>query len=106
MKSKTSKTLWIGKKAYMYLDDESRRQRGCKVFSKEAKDNLWKHLSTCESRFKNGRVQIDDKTFGGGDGTYYGKWWSWNVQTLKEMLDKAGFKYKEGKDIEFIEVKI
>ena len=97
-----SETIMIGKEAYMYLDRESRKQRGCKALSLEWEDRLWKRVLRCRSNAKGEKVRVDDNSFGGGDGTYNGRWWVWKVQTLKEMLDEAGLKYEEGEDVRYV----
>lgn len=95
-----TETIYIGRDAYMFLDREQRKQRGCKPISKESEDRLWKRIM----KDKQGRCLVDDNSFGGGDGTYYGKWWSWSVSTIKNMLDEAGFTYEPGKPMEYINV--
>ena len=99
MTEHVSKSIWIGKSAYMHLDRESRKQRGGKKLSPEAEERLWKRVTV---HSKNGMYRATDNSFGGGDGTYDGRWWAWNVDELKRMLDKAGLKYKSGKEIRYI----
>lgn len=103
MKVKTSKTIWIGKKAYFFLEAEGRKQRGCKPLSKEQKEKIWRRIKGL-STFKNGQYQITDNHFGGGDGTYNGKWWDWSIDTVIEMLEENGFKYRVGRKQEYIKV--
>lgn len=98
-KERVSNSILVSKDAYLYLDTMSRKQRGCKPLSEDVKAKMLKRV------FKsNDLVQLTDNSFGGGDGTYYGKWWTWNVDTLKEMLTKAGFTYESGDDVYYIDV--
>ena len=96
---KVSKTIWIGKKAYFYLDAEERKQRGCKPLTKEQTNSHWKRIKN-SPRFKNGQYRVENGSFGGGDGTYNGRWWEWSVDTVCTMLDEGGFKYRVGKTID------
>ena len=89
-----SKTILVSRNAYFYLDRLSRIQRGCKPLTVQQEEKFWKSIYKI-----NGKAQLSDNSMGGGDGTYYGKWWSWNVETLKRMLDDGGFKYQEGEDL-------
>lgn len=95
-----TETIWISREAYMYLDRESRKQRGCKELSPEGEERLWRRLS--RYNVKDGKIRVDDNSLCGGDGTYDGMWWSWKVSTLKKMLDEAGFTYKDGDKIRYI----
>lgn len=99
LKEKISKTILVSKSAYLYLDRVSRIQRGCKPITTEQESKLWKRLPKVK-----GKAQLDDNSMGGGDGTYHGRWWGWNVDTLKEMLTEAGFTYESGDDIYYLNV--
>lgn len=95
-KERISNSILVSKDAYLYLDTISRKQRGCKLLSEDVKAKMLKRV------FKsNDLTQLTDNSFGGGDGTYYGKWWAWNVDTLKEMLTEAGFTYQTGEDLHY-----
>ena len=102
MRERVTESIYIDREAYMFLDRESRRQRGCKKLSKEGEDNLWKRVTGIKCLMRNGKKRVDDNSFGGGDGTYYGKWWSWSIPTIKAMLDKAGFAYEIGEEVRYI----
>lgn len=97
--AKVSQTIFVGKEAYLYLDKIQREQRGCKPLPKDRQEILWARVKD----EKNLRL-VDDNSFGGGDGTYHGKWWTWKVETIKAMLDEANLPYIEGKPIEYFEV--
>jgi hypothetical protein len=89
------KTILVDKEAYLYLNEISRKERGCSPLTETQKDRIWSRA------FKyNGKRVLDDDSIGGGDGTYCGKWWSWSLETIKDMLTKAGFKFEDGPDIE------
>ena len=97
----TTKTIWIDREAYFFLKRLSREQRGCQPLTQEVEDRLWNRVR------KTGELyQCDDNSFGGGDGTYHGRWWSWSVDTIKSLLDEAGLSYTEGEDVEYISVYI
>lgn len=100
MKEHTSATILIGRDAHEYLEAICREQRGCKPLSAEQKDRQWDRIL----KFKDtGMRQVYDDTYGGGDGTYWGKWWSWSVETIKTMLDEANLPYEESEPITWID---
>lgn len=101
-KEKTSKTIYVGKEAYFYLNGIMREQRGRKPLSEEAMEKMWNRLNKNEK----GLREVYDGSFGGGDGTYNGRWWSWSVDTIKEMLDEKGFAYEEGGELKYIAISI
>lgn len=99
MDEMTSKTIYIGREAYMFLDRESRRQRGCKPLSEDEERWMWEKIT----RFgKRNEYQATDDSFGGGDGTYRGKWWGWSVDTLKKMLDENKLPYRDGEEVRYV----
>lgn len=89
-------TILIGRDAYIYLDRESRKQRGCNALTIDQYLRRWNRAS----KDANGLHVTYNFSFGGGDGTYDGKWWDWSVNTLKEMLDKAGYSWEQGPSID------
>ena len=96
-----TKTILVGKDAYFYLKNEQKKQRGCKpIYDDEKNNRFWEKQVT---KF-DGEARLGDDSFGGGDGTYDGRWWSWTVETLKAMLDKAGYSYEDGDEIEYLNV--
>lgn len=90
MTVRTSEIIGVTKEAYMYLNRICRVQRGCKVLTEELENRLW---NRCYKR--EGLKVLDDNSLGGGDGTYYGKWTSWNVETLRQMLRDGGYTWVE-----------
>lgn len=103
MKEKTRNTLIISKEAYFFLEDESRKQRGCKPLGDEQKERIYRRYVR---KTPDGRMIVNDDSLGGGDGTYNGKWWSWSVDDLKRMLDEKGFSYEDGETEKYIPVYI
>lgn len=97
MKERTSQTLLIGKEAWAFLKNECRKQRGLNPISDSIKDKMWSRR-----RKVNGKAQIMDDSFGGGDGTYTGKWTSWSLEDMKGMLDKEGYEYEIGEPVKYI----
>lgn len=65
--------------------------------TEKAENRLWERASKLKNKY-----QVISGSFGGGDGTYYGKWWSWNLETITVMLAKAGFDYEKGESVETI----
>lgn len=98
-----SRTLWIGKKAYFFLRREERKQRGCKPLTEKQEENVWRKIKASPN-FRNGQYQIDNDSFGGGDGTYEGKWWAWSVDYIMKMLDDNGLSYRKGHVVEYIDL--
>lgn len=93
-------TLIIGKEAYFYLNHLSREQRGTHQLSPEFEEKMWKKVERFSKNCFNtqpGETQIDEYTFGGARN---GKWVSWYIDDLKEILDEAGYPYKEGQPVE------
>lgn len=103
MKEKTRNTLIISKEAYFFLEDESRKQRGCKPLNDVQVERFYQRY--CR-KTPDGRMIVNDDSLGGGDGTYNGKWWSWSCEELKRMLDENGFSYEEGQPEKYIPVYI
>ena len=96
-----TESILIGKEAYFFLRNKQRVQRGRKPLSKECEDNLWERVIHYR---KDGKCPVTDYSFGGGDGTYEGKWTSWTVKMVKQMLDRAGLEYEDGGCVEYLEV--
>ena len=92
-------SILVGKDAYFFLNREERKQRGCKPLTEQQEDRIWNRVS------KDGaKTMLDKDSLGGGDGTYYGRWWSWSLETLKAMLDEGGFGYEDGPEIEYMNI--
>ena len=102
MKEITVKTIWISKDAYFHLKRIMRQQRGCRPLSVEFEERVWSRIPNFRKRGE--LVQVHDSEFGGGDGTYYGRWCDWSVDTLKRMLDESGFAYEDGETVKFLPV--
>ena len=98
MREHTSQTILIGREAHEYLNEIMREQRGCKPLNQEQKDKLWSRIR----KSMTDKRQVDDDSYGGGDGTYWGEWWGWSVDTIKSMLDEAGFEYEKGEPVTWI----
>lgn len=101
MKEHISDTILIGKQAHIYLSVIMSSQRGCKPLSNEKYDLQWSRITKYKDTDKR---LVDDYTYGGGDGTYNGRWWGWSVDTVKSMLVKAGYDYDDCDSIKFINV--
>ncbi len=100
MREHTSQTILINREAHEYLAELQRVQRGGKPLTPEAKDRQWNRIR----KYKDTDMrQVDDNTYGGGDGTYNGRWWSWSVDTIKKMLDEAGLDYEAAEDVTWID---
>lgn len=96
-----SKTIWVDKHAYFFLRNKGRLERGCRPFTDEEQNQIWDTM-TLQGYIKEGQYRLSDLSLGGGDGTYYGVWWNWSVDTLIEMLNSAKLKYVNGEPIEYI----
>lgn len=81
----------VEKQAFLYLTGLMREQRGCKPLSDEAKEKVWNR----RKKTSDGMAILDDDSMGGGDGTYYGRWTSWNCNDLKHLLSEAGYGWKD-----------
>lgn len=99
MKELKSETILVDRDAYFYLRNIMREQRGCVKLTTEQDDRIW---AKAVARGKAGKAMLDDLSMGGGDGTYNGKWWSWSVETMKNMLDAAGYHYEESEPFYYI----
>lgn len=95
-----SEVIGVNKEAYFYLKRIGRAQRGCDPLSTEIEEKIWKR---CHKN-KDGLKELDNDSLGGGDGTYDGKWWSWDVSTLRQMLNEGGFTWVEYGERESIAV--
>ena len=84
-------TILVDKDAYFYLRQESRKQRGGGVITPDQENSIWNRLCKID-----GKRQVCGNSFGGGDGTVDGKWWSWSLDDIKNLLTQGGFSYTEG----------
>jgi len=91
-------TIYIPKQAYLQLTKRQRAERGCRPLSEEALEKLWTRIP--QARKDGDFIRVDKDSLGGGDGTYYGKWTSWDVPTLKRMTEELGYSWKQGEEIE------
>lgn len=98
----TKESIYIPKEAYFKLTQRSRAERGCKPLSEDAQERMWNRI--LEQRKKGDMIRVDKDSLGGGDGTYYGKWTSWDVPTLKRMVEELGFSWEDGEVIEYIPI--
>jgi hypothetical protein len=98
----TKESIYIPKEAYFKLNQRGRAERGCKPLSEDAQERMWSRIP--EQRKKGDMIRVDKDSLGGGDGTYYGKWTSWDVPTLKRMVEELGFSWEEGEVIEYIPI--
>ena len=96
----TKESIYIPKEAYFLLDERSRKERGCKSISRETQERMWNRMPDCNK--KGDMVRVDKDSLGGGDGTYWGKWTSWDVPTLKKMVEELGFTWEQGEVIEYM----
>lgn len=97
-----SDVIGVNKEAYIYLQNIQRVQRGCQPWTPEQQDKMWRRCY----KTKDGLKEIDDESLGGGDGTRNGRWWSWDVETIRGMLKDAGYNWVEYGTRESIEVSI
>lgn len=95
-----SEVIGVSKEAYFYLNRISRAQRGCKPLSTDTEKKIWRRC--CKN--KDGLKELYNDSMGGGDGTYNGKWWSWDVDMLRQMLNEGGFTWVEYGERESIAV--
>lgn len=98
MRTQVTEVIAVNKEAYLFLERISRQQRGCKPLTEAQEDRFWDRC--CKN--KEGLKELDNDSIGGGDGNYYGKWWSWSVRQLRNMLSEAGFTWKECGTREYI----
>lgn len=88
---KTLNRIAVNKEAYLFLIERSRKERGCKPLSDQAKERMWARTR----KNANGKRVLDDESLGGGDGTYYGKWTSWTCEDLKKLLTEGGHEWED-----------
>lgn len=99
-----AETIYIPKEAYFKLRNRSRVERGGKPLTDEQLERSWSRIPA--SRKEGDLINVDGDSLGGGDGTYNGKWTSWDVPTLKRMVEEMGYTWKQGKEIEYFPVYI
>lgn len=103
MKELTSETILIGKAAHLHLERIQRQQRGCKPLNEDQENRLWDRIP---KYVRNGEElrRVNDFTYGGGDGTYDGRWWPWTTEDVKKILAEAGFTWEDAEPIKYIPV--
>ncbi len=96
-KHKRLERIAVSRDAFIWLEQLSRKQRGCKPLNQEQIERV------CDRKKKTpeGKIILDDESLGGGDGTYYGKWTNWDCADLKRMLKDNGFQWDDLDPIEF-----
>lgn len=92
-------TIYIPKEAYFKLRNRQRVERGGEPLDDEILERSWARMP--DSRKDGDMIRVDGDSLGGGDGTYNGKWTSWDVPTLKRMVEEMGYTWKQGEEIEF-----
>ena len=68
MRERVTESIYIDREAYMFLDRESRRQRGCKELTKEGEDIMWKCVTGIECLMRNGKRRVDDNSIAAAEG--------------------------------------
>lgn len=101
MKELITDTILITKEAHIFLDRIQRQQRGCRPLTEEQENRIWERMPKYVRKDAELR-RVNDFTYGGGDGTYYGKWWDWPVEDIKKMLAAAGFTWEDAEPIHYI----
>ena len=101
MKTHTSKSIWTSKKAYFFLNAMERKSKGLEPLSIDGVERRWNRIKL-GSHFKNGQVEITDNSFSFGTGTYDSRWRAVTVDEIIAILDANGFKYRNGKSVEYI----
>ena len=92
-----AKTILVPLESYIYLNNKRRSER-----SNSDKPLNEERLAVNFNRFaRDGYKQIMDGDFGGCIGT---RWTSWSCEDMKRILDKAGLPYKDGDDVEYIQL--
>lgn len=100
------RTLRVPLESWIYLANEGCRQRTGHEHTQKFIERLTREY---ENRYKEKGKEIIDKDFGGAIGdpknSYEeGRWTAWTIEDIKAMLDKQGLPYKDGEEIEEINV--
>ena len=98
------KSIVIPLESRLYLEDQLHLQRGGKHTSPITIERL-----TFQAERDNNKFILTSGDLGGAIGdpknSYEeGRWTSWSVDEMKEMLDKAGLPYKDGDPVEEISI--
>lgn len=101
MKAHTSKSIWTSKKAYFFLSAMDRKSKGLEPLSNDGVERRWNQIKR-EGHFKNGQVEITDLSFSFGSGTYESRWRAVGVDEIISILNENGFKFRNGKAFEYI----
>ena len=92
------KTILVSKESYLYLQDRCKYERSGKYIPKSFKEKLKRNFDNLQYK---GYIRIMDKDFGGAKN---GKWTSWSIEEMAEMLDKKHLDYKLGEDMECLNI--
>lgn len=101
-----SKSIRIPLESRLYLADQQTLQRGGHHISKSTIERITNESKRTYN--KNGFVVMNGD-FGGAVGkpenSYEeGRWTSWTIETMKEMLDKVKLPWYDNEDIECMDV--
>ena len=102
------RTLIVPLESLLYLDDQCHLQRGGHHTSEKGIERLKKVM---QREYNKNGYQILEYGFGGAIGdpknSYEeGRWTYWTIEQMKEMLDSQNLPYKDGEEIEVINVNI
>ena len=100
------KTIRVPLESLLYLHEIMRNQRIGDHLSERSIERLTKNYN---NHYKENGYELMDGSLGGAIGKPENsyeehRWTDWNVQDMKEMLDKANLPYVDGEDIDVIDV--
>lgn len=97
-------SIWVGKKAYQYLETLSWEQRLRETPGKDILEKKWKaELSVSGDGKKVPKVQLTSESIGGADN---GSWTSWTCDDMRKILRDGGFKWTDGDPVEVCSIQI
>lgn len=99
-----SPTILVPLESFLYLKEKSYIERCGKHHTEKMKQRLIRNFETFSH---NGMKQLVNGDLGGCNGEpensfEEGRWISWSVDHMAEILDKAGLPFKRGESVEYI----
>lgn len=94
--TRTLEAILISKEAYTYLHNKQREYYGKRPWTEEQAEKWWRRCYKVR-----GKQLVTRESYGVNKG---GRWHSWTVPEIKDMLTKAGFEYEDTDPVETIDV--
>lgn len=104
--ARKSSTILLPLDSFLFLQDESFYERCGKHYSEKQMQRLTRNF---EQFGHGGYKQLKSGDLGGCNGVPENaweehRWTTWSIEDMKNILNEAGFSWKDGEEVEYISV--